>query len=146
MNTKQNQIQKANKNNIEWRKILPITFISPLFLFFVAMLLLSTAPGRKIFDFFCKFGGPIVKYHCPSPAAGLLLIFIGTPITALILGAVTTKNKKFLHGILAGFLSGLLTCILFLLWGLLFHITYHPQIYTPQNYNPYTPNETQGSH
>ena len=112
MNTKQSQIQKMNKNNIEWRKILSIMVISSIFLFIVVMLLLSTPPGREIFGFLCKFGRttipkfaiPKFARNCGSPASGIFLILIGTPLTAFILGAVTTKNKKFLHGILAGFL------------------------------------------
>lgn len=133
MNTEQSQVQKTHKNNIAWRKIFLIAFISPLLLFFVAMLLLSTATGRKVFDFLCELGAIIfnydyltmVQYHCPSPAAGTLLILVGTPLAGFSLGAVITKNKRFLHGILAGFFSGILTFVLLFLWVVLWYLEIH---------------------
>lgn len=128
INTKQSQIQKANKNNIGWGKILSITIISYISLCFVVTLLLSTALGRKIFDFLCEFGQPIYykfggrpipHFRCgASPAVGVLLVLTGTPFIAFTLAVVTAKNKRFLHGILAGLLGGFFIYIIFL-WFLL---------------------------
>lgn len=131
INTKQNQIHRTNKNNIEWHKVALILLVSPLLYVPVVQFVLPPLV-RSFHNIECTIDKYGLEFDCPyEPFDILLFIFLEASFVAFIVTIVITKNRRLFHGFLVGFLTFILLIVFFFLFARI--SISHPIMYSPQH-------------